>query len=239
METVLKKFLALSAVALAACLGSVQSASALTSFQLQSVEGSDLKIDVTIENVSTSLIDGVRITLDVAPGYYADMRSVYFHIADESLLNSTFALGLGLTQAQIDANSVEDLYLGNNITGLVADTYGGFDVGLGIGTPTTIIDDVDQITFYVAALGGTITEDMFQTLPFAVHAEFVGTGSRWYQRLGTSDLAGIVPGDGWNPNTPGGGPDNQIDLTPAPEPATAMLGGMTLVGLALASRRRR
>lgn len=211
------------------------------------MEGSPLQVDVQISNFSAvniggnPLVNGVEIKLDVVGGYYADLRSAYFHLSDESLLNGLIAAGPGILTppfGQINEDGVTDLGFSNNITGAVANTYGGFDVGVNIGTPTIIADDFQSATFYVVSLSGPITEEMFQTLPFAVHAGSVGTGGpEWYYRWGTSDLAGIVPGNGVQGQ---GGPDNGPNATAAtPEPATAALGLLSLAGLAAASRRRR
>lgn len=236
----MKTVLSLTAVALTACLSYVAPAQAVTNFTLDSVEGSPLQVDVQITNFSAlnvggnPLINGVEIKLDVVGGYYADLRSAYFHIADETLLNGLIAVGPGILTppfGQINEDSVTDLGLSNDILGVVANTHGGFDVGVNIGTPTILADDFQSATFYVVSLSGAITEEMFQTLPFAVHAGSVGTRPQWYYRFGSSDLAGIVPGNGIQ-----GGPQN----APAtPEPATAALGLIGLAGLTMASRRRR
>lgn len=244
----MKTLLSITAVAAAACLSFVAPAQAVTNFTLNSVEGAPLQVDVQISNFSAlnfggnPLVNGVEIKLDVAGGYYADLRSAYFHISDESLLNGLIAVGPGILTppfGQINEDSVTNLGFSNDIIGAVANTYGGFDVGVNIGTPTIIADDFQSATFYVVSLSGAITEEMFQTLPFAVHAGSVGTsGPQWYYRFGSSDLAGIVPGDGVNQNQ--GGPDNGTDATAAtPEPATAAMGLLSLAGLAAASRRRR
>lgn len=235
----MKTLFSLTAVAVTACLSYVAPAQAVTNFTLDEIEGSDLQVDVQIKNVTVGALSGVEIKLDVVPGgNYADLRSVYFHLGDESFLSDTFAIGTGVgilpgggigIGGQIDPDDVTDLGLGNDITGLVADTFGGFDVGLNIGTPLGF-DNYMSVTFYVASLSGVITEEHFQTLPFAVHAQNVGSRPQWYRRWGTSSLAGIVPGEGLRV---------EGATTATPEPATAALGLISLAGLTMASRRRR
>lgn len=231
----MKSLLALATTFGLAGLLTAAPAQAVTNFTLSALDGDPLQVNVTIQEVAGSF-SSVDITLQVVnPPYFGDLQGAFFHISDESLLPGLTVTGTGLSGLTKSANNVNNLGGGNNVNGQVVNTYGKFDVGFTIGTPGIGSDDYMTFSFNVAHASANITESLFEGLPFAVRATSVGTSAD--SRGGSSKLVTLVTPPDDDDNNPGGDPDP--DPTPSPEPATAVLGGMTLVGLAIASRRRR
>ncbi len=224
-------WLAALGISWAAAVGSAQ---AVTHFTLSNLDGDPLQVHVTLQEVANGLLTGVQITLNVDAAYQADLRGAYFHLSDETLLSGLQLAGTHLTAQQIDANNVKNVGNGNNINGQVANTFGGFDVGVSIGSPGIGQgDDFPSFTFVVSHATQSITESLFHELPFAIRATSVGPAGG--SRDGSSKLAGYVPTP--DDNTPTGDP--LPDPVATPEPAAAAMGVVALTGLAIASRRRR
>jgi Big-like domain-containing protein len=137
-------------------------------------------LDITaVENAGK-----IDFTVDLQdnPQLTADLRGLFFHLADESKLSGLTYSGGGdlITAFQAKANDVIDLGNGNNMNGAVRD---GFDVGLGFGEEGIGQDksDIhDPISFTISNTANNLTLDDIAHTLFGARMTSIGspTGAR-------------------------------------------------------------
>lgn len=142
-------------------------------------------------------------------GNTADLRGLFAHVADESLLTGLSVLGDDVSPLIASADGVINPGRGNNLNG------GGSpcpcDLGIEIGSAGIGRDDIQSVTFTLTHATESLDVSLFDGQLFGVRATSVGASDG--PRNGSSKLFGVVP-----------------------EPTTAVL---MMLGLAGLSARRR
>ena len=156
---------------------------------LTAFEG-DASVKITLDDTAAG-IGNIQVDVEVIPNpNIGDLRGVFFHIADESLLPGLSAAGPDITQQVFGpANSVIDLGGGNNLNGPGSPC--GCDIGLEIGTAGIGMDDIQSTSF-------TLTHDMValdlsQFTMQAVGARVASVGLPMGSRTDSAKLAGTFP----------------------------------------------
>lgn len=113
-------------------------------------------------------------------GEIADLRGMFLHIADESLLGGLTITGADVTLLDIDANNVDNFGGGVNINGDVLNAIGKTDIGVAFGTSGIGSDDIRDTTVTLRHSNQSLSLDDFDNQAFAVRLTSVGTegGSR-------------------------------------------------------------
>lgn len=126
---------------------------------------------VTVEQTADNKL---RFTATVAnAAMAADLRGLFFHIADESLL-----AGLAITQAsstvtalQIGANGISNLGNGVSMLGSAKP----FDLGVSFGSASTIgADDIRSVSFTLEHAGHALDLGLLSAMPFGAVMSSVG-----------------------------------------------------------------
>ncbi len=177
------------------------------------IAGSDSEVQVTVNELGGDL----EFTLEVIStntGNIGDLRGLFFHIFDESLIPGLSASGADVTDQQYGANGVNNLGPGANI-----DPLGPYDLGIEFGTSS---DDIGLTTFILSHSSGTLTLGGF----FDFGLEFMA-----------ARLTSVGPDGGrrdGSSKTYGNGPDP----APVPEPTTMFLFGIGLAGLGFSRKKK-
>jgi len=173
--------------------------------------------DITVNVVLTQQGGDIRVDLSVEEGI-GDLRGIFFHIADDSLLDGLSAEGDVVTAFAI--LGVTNVGQGNNLNG------GGSpcpcDIGVSLGTPGIGKDDLQAASFVLSHETMDLTLALFSEQWVGVRVTSVGedsNGKKGGGREGSAKLSG--------------------QFTPVPEPATALMLALGLVGIARTGRRRR
>jgi MYXO-CTERM domain-containing protein len=206
--------------AVAAMLVMSSAASALTSQFFVGGAPDDLLVQITLDDADTP--GEIKVTAEVITNggnpNTGDLRGIFFHVGDESLLAGLSATGADVTDQQFSANAVSDLGNGANMNGAAGSP---FDGGIEIGTQGIGTDDIQMTMFFLSHNSESLDLSLFLDPPqlFGVRATSVGEpGSN---RSGSVKLTD-PPGD-------------EI----IPEPVTAGLALLGLGALGYATRRRR
>ncbi len=159
----------------------------------------------------------IRITLNVLPiPDIGDLRGIYGNIADDSLLPGlSISFGPDITDTEFDGN-VDGRNFGHQAR-VSATNFCPCDFGAEIGTPGLVPDDIQSTTFILMHASEDLDLSLFAGQLFAVRLANVGLPDG--KRISSAKLAGRLP---------------QI-----PEPGTATLLGLGLVGLYLSGRANR
>jgi hypothetical protein len=80
------------------------------------ISGGGTNVQVTVTEVAGDLVFDVKV-VPGATGIIGDLRGLFFHLADESLLPGLTATGAKVTDQQFNANAVHDLGNGANMNG--------------------------------------------------------------------------------------------------------------------------
>lgn len=114
----------------------------------------------------------ILFTIDATSGNSADIRGLYFNIADPNLLSSLSISGDDISNQQL--GGAANFKNGNNINGNGTDAY---DIGLDIGTPGQGQDDISFTSFTLSSTDGTtLTLDLIAHMEFA--ARTTGNGQK-------------------------------------------------------------
>lgn len=157
--------------------------------------GAPATVRVTLDDASDP--GCIRITAEVVDPL-ADLRGIFFHVADESLLPTLSVAGDDVAGWEFQANSVDNLGGGANLIGGVGN-MGPFDVGVQIGTPGIGKDDVASTSLTLCS-SSPIDLSLLADQYFGVRLTSVGLAG---DRGDSSKL--------------------QTQAPPVPEPATAAL----------------
>lgn len=188
--------------------GAAQAASVMFNIE-EFTTGADFDVKITLEDVGTD----VKVSVDVVStntGNIGDLRGVFFHINDESLVSGLSASGTDLTEQAFDANNVDELGGGASLSGYPG---GKFDGGVEIGTPGIIgATDIQNTTFILSHTSADLDITNFSSEVWGVRATSIGSAGG--RRTGGAKLAGTAPAP-----------------TVAPVPAAAWMGLVVLGGL--------
>lgn len=133
----------------------------------------------------------LRFTVDVnnASGTTADLRALFFDVADAKLPGLTVTGGAFLTESRIQSNSVIDLDDGANLSGKVKSA---FDVGIEWGTPGNAKDNIDfEVGFTLSNAANNLTLDDIAFQRFGVKLDSIGGGAG--KGGSSAKLLGVAP----------------------------------------------
>ena len=204
--------------------GAVAVGSSLINSSTATADSMDFVVD---QNFTNSTDASVKIVLDdaVSPGSIkitvsvleplADLRGIFFHVADEALIDGLSVTGADVTDFLLESNQVDNLGGGANINGGGAANLGPYDVGIEIGTQGIGRDDLSMTMFTLSHDTMALDLSLLAEQAFGVRLTSVGEIGN---RGGSSKLQGFSP-----------------SLIPVPEPTSALI----LTALGLASIRTR
>lgn len=157
----------------------------------------------------------IQVSVEVTPvPSIGDIRAVYFHILDESLLDGLSASGSDVTDSRFAANSVRSFSQGTHIN-----PHGDFDMGFEIGTVGIEPDDIQFTTFVLSHATLPLTVQQFEFQDFGVRLTHVGPAGTRRSYLTFSKLTGVFS-------------------RAIPEPSAAPLG-VYAIAMAIGRRGRR
>ena len=140
------------------------------------------EVEVLVQLDDTAVGPGnILVTVHIIPGpnnVVGDIRAVYFHIADESLLASNFSV------AGADVDNAKAIYNANEVDRFVRDNtninpYGIFDMGFEIGLPGAGLegrpgDDIHSTSFVLSNSSFPLDVSLFEGQEFGVRLAQVG-----------------------------------------------------------------
>ena len=134
------------------------------------------------------------VTVDESGGVQADLRGLFWDVADESVLPGMTVVSAespDVTDAQFAANAVDDLGNGANMKGAITKKGAAFDAGVEIGTQGIGKDDVDATSFTLSGADGVdLTLDVIGGMRFGVRLTSVGEEGA---REDSLKIAGVAP----------------------------------------------
>lgn len=114
------------------------------------------------------------LTAEVSGDVEADIRSLYFHMADESVLGSLSITGDDVTGSAIQANGVNSVGNGKGNGGNVkgkGNKADGYDVGVNFGTPGMGQDSIETTSFTLASSLGDLNLDILSEMGFGLRIQ--------------------------------------------------------------------
>ncbi|PVE23397.1 hypothetical protein DC522_16180 [Microvirga sp. KLBC 81] len=157
------------------------------------------------------VIAGATDALDIA-----DLRGLFFHVSDETLLSGLSVTGLDVTTSLVDANKVMEVEKDVTMSGEVGKSVGPFDVGIEFGTSGMGKgDDIRETTFTLSASKplslGFVLQQHFGLRLTSVSNN--GEGRELSLKL-TGQMTGTPKVIGDTATPPGDDPGNEDDPTP-------------------------
>ena len=151
-------------------------------------DGTDATVKITLDDEFTP--GRIQVTVEsIEP--LVDIRGIFFHVTDESLLSGMTVAGNDATDSQFVANSVINLGQGANLNGNPSINQGPFDGGVEIGQPGIGQgDDIGSTTFILSHANEPLDVGLFTNQWFGVRLTSVGPIGN---RDGSSKLQGMVP----------------------------------------------
>ncbi|NET78520.1 PEP-CTERM sorting domain-containing protein [Okeania sp. SIO1F9] len=153
--------------------------------------GSDpVKLKVTLEDIGNDIKFTVDVLQEMAngTGNIADLRGLFFDIADDTLLPGFSVTGADVTNQIFDANNVIDLGQGVNLNGAGNQN---FDAGVRFGTPGIGSDDIRSTMFTLSHTSEDLSLELFEEEFFG--ARLTSTGPEGSGRNGSSKIKGESP----------------------------------------------
>lgn len=122
------------------------------------IECDGLLVTVLVEELDDGTLRFTTTVDDTGGGEIADIRGIFFDLADESLIGSLSVAGADVTDSQFAVDGVQDLGNGANLNG--SDKFGNdidpFDGGVEIGTEGASPDDIQSTTFILSSSTGDL-----------------------------------------------------------------------------------
>ncbi|MGK7960524.1 VCBS domain-containing protein [Crocosphaera sp.] len=153
----------------------------MISFQLDQFTGSDAKVLITLEELANG---EVKLIVDVEDGILADIRGIFFNIADESLIDGLTVTGEDVTNTNSGEIGTSDEVdrVGNAV---IRPAY--YDYGVEIGTSGIGFDDISSTSFIISHVDQELSLEDFIGEEFGVRLTSVGD-----DREGSSKLTRIL-----------------------------------------------
>ncbi len=149
----------------------------------------DAEIFMKLDDMASGL-GNIEVTVDVISNpYIGDLRGVFMHIQDESLISGlTLVGGIDITQSVFGpADGVSNLGGGNVING--SGNPCGCDMGFEIGTPGSGMDDIQSTVFVIGH--DTVDLNVSHFTSQAVGARVSSVGLPGGPRTESSKLSGV------------------------------------------------
>ena len=176
--------------------------------------GADTSVRIVLDDAGGD----ISVTLTVNEGL-ADLRGVFFQVANNTLPAGLSIVGDDVTKWKSDIDDLINMRHGNNLRG--GGTPCPCDIAVSLGTPGIGKDDIFSTSFVISA-DNPLTLDLFADQLIGVRVTSVGDDKG--KRSGSAKLVGTIP----DPNTP------------VPEPTPGLLTAAGLGALSYyASRRQR
>jgi hypothetical protein len=210
----------LAALGLAIVSSTFSSANAASlSFNLSPFTGSSSQLKFTLSDIAPSTgsnnLNQVRFQVDVDKSVnLADIRGIFFNIANDSLLNDLQITGSNITKTILEAGKVSGTGGDNNLNG--GGSKNLFDIGLEIGTEGIGKDDIQSTFFTVSHKSANITVEQFLNQNFGARLTSVGSDG---SRGGSSKLTGTAPPVVQPNPTPSPSPNPSPSPSPNPSPS--------------------
>ncbi|MXQ10803.1 calcium-binding protein [Microvirga makkahensis] len=165
-------------------------------------------------NFRVRVIDVISSSADVAD--IADIRGLFFHVSDETLLSSLKVSGPDVTTYVSSADRVMTVEKDATMEGEVGKSAGPFDVGIAFGTSGSGKDDIRETSFTLSASEPLGLEFVLQQ-HFGLRLTSVSNNGEG--RDLSLKLVGQMTGDpkiiGGTPTSPGDNPPSPPDNPPA------------------------
>jgi len=150
--------------------------------------GAAALVSVTLDDMAAGP-GNISVTVEVIPGpNIGDIRGVYFHISDESLV------GPGNQFSVVGPDVTDSIYLINGVSRLSNGTHiqpiAFFDLGFEIGTEGIIENDIQKTMFVLSNGAVALDVSLFEQSQFGVRLSNVGVEGGPRSRLTRSKLAG-------------------------------------------------
>lgn len=162
------------------------------SFTINEFTGSDARVKFTLDDQAAGT-GNIQFTVDYVPtgnNTIADLRGVFFNIADDSLLSGLQVTGGNITASQFGpAGTINQV--GSRSNTLSGGSNLKFDIGLEIGRQgISQGDDFQSTTFTLSHASQALSLALFSEQNFGARLMSVGSGN---SRNGSSKLAGQAP----------------------------------------------
>jgi RTX calcium-binding nonapeptide repeat (4 copies) len=169
--------------------------SSLRSIQF-TIDGEPGTLITVAETETGALAFSIKVTDTITSSFdkpdIADLRGLFFHVSNESLLSGLLITGSHVTSSSVSANKVIDLKNGVNMNGL-----GHFDIGVEFGTPGMSTDDIQETTFTLTHTSQPLTIEFVTEQGFGARLTSVsddGIGRELSLKLvGQSPEAPLLP----------------------------------------------
>ncbi len=192
-----------------------------------SIDGEPGALVTITETAEGTLLFDVLVHDDVTPEGdkedIADFRGLFFHIANESLLDPTKlkATGAHVSDVVVGRNAVTKIANDALIEGGAADAYAPFDIGIEIGSQGTGKDDIQHTTFVLSHSSQKLTLALVAEQHFGLRLTSVSlNGVGREESLKLAGTAPRLPEGTENPgNTDGPGDTDGPVGTDQPTPA--------------------
>ncbi|WPY96651.1 hypothetical protein T8T21_19090 (plasmid) [Limimaricola variabilis] len=155
----------------------------------------DVGTIIRVEEITDPLTGIVSLRFDVTldeSGAQADLRGLFFDVADSALLGGLSVSGADVTTSRFARDAVTDLGNGANMNGALTKKGNGFDAGIAFGTPGIGKDDIDQTGFTLSSSAGDLSLELIAQMRFGVRLTSVGPEGCREDSLKLAGMAGGI-----------------------------------------------